>query len=1108
MQTDLDIQVYSSYNIQTRQIGIGNKFFTIQNNEPYKVLCSVDPTKFLEVGQKIKINETNNSNILYGITEVTSTYFMIDKKFICPDLVTQQLVFQAPSLIQTVGTDFPLFPEGTIIYINGTTGGLNDDAFNIISQSDDTYYLVVPTGVVNENPSPVGTTWTISRINGNYDYVLYSEVKVLEEKYERLDLFDDETIQLTLKQVDTTDISKNYADFTQTFTIPASNKNNLIFSQFYDVDNQFQFNANKKVSAKLHINTIPFRYGKVQLEKVNMKNGKPDNYSITFYSNLVKLKDLFGDDTLNSLLYEIDNETIITDATSYNYQNNNTETKYRIENKGDVIIPLISTKRIWSYDEGNEDVKFTSGNTTKTIKYDELLPSIKLFRLIELIQKRYSIKFSDDFFNNNKDNIFSKLYMWCNKFYNSSMNPSNELSLSNSSITTNYPLSISDIFYIENNFVNFDFSSFNSLGFYRGYRIVLEITFDESNINYDAIHRKYDVFINDENGKLIFSSLNNYATKDLASFIIYAQNPNTLSSDKFTIGIVSTNEKLSFKFNVRAKIYFYTTDEPPDYWFLLSSFTKIDIINTLPSMKIYDFITSLIKMFNLVIIPTPFDENSFVIKTLYDYLQDGNELDLTEYINKEKVVINRNQVYNNIKYSLDENTYYNNSQYFLSNNKQFGSDSLRNILGDSVGNGEYSVESKFWLMKSISLAGFPISYGIDKDSKFIENKPVIFCYGGHLVPVDNKFGFLLTPTLATAINSYPYMGTDDSYTKIITNKDDLITYYEDSVICSFNLTESIPGATANNSISFGVAESVGKDTLVGDIVAIDDNLFLVQSKTTAAGGGVKLVGVNLDYEELTTITPKVYLTYGNHIYKRYRNMDYNAWRSNSYPYKNSITFGNEYDFNGSLRDKNLYKNYYEKFITQLYSINTRTWEYEGHLPDNLIYYLTLSSTLKIQDKRFMIADMTINLLSGKISLKMINYTNYKLGSKQSSGERTDVLNNLVKYDVVPSNRGIVFFNGVSKTIDTIVSGSSSQANGQSSLNETTYYIGNEIETFVLNFLDTPGSVDVNVYLVRYGEIILLIDTLTISSVTDDLTINLAAVGKKAIIGDIIMIMPR
>lgn len=49
-----------------------------------------------------------------------------------------------------------------------------------------------------------------------------------------VDLFDDESIQLTSTIQDVKDISKVFTDYSQTFTVPASKTNNKIFSHWYD----------------------------------------------------------------------------------------------------------------------------------------------------------------------------------------------------------------------------------------------------------------------------------------------------------------------------------------------------------------------------------------------------------------------------------------------------------------------------------------------------------------------------------------------------------------------------------------------------------------------------------------------------------------------------------------------------------------------------------------------------------------------------------------------------------------------------------------------------------------------------------------------------------
>ena len=148
--------------------------------------------------------------------------------------------------------------------------------------------------------------------------VLY--IKDADNVFQAVDLFEDETISVTSKIQDIRDISKVFTDFSQSFTLPASKKNNKVFKHFY---NYFilegAFDARKKVDARLEINYIPFREGKIFLNGVKMKENKPFAYNITFYGNTVTLKDLLGDDELESLTW--------LDNFRYDYTSPNTKTR-------------------------------------------------------------------------------------------------------------------------------------------------------------------------------------------------------------------------------------------------------------------------------------------------------------------------------------------------------------------------------------------------------------------------------------------------------------------------------------------------------------------------------------------------------------------------------------------------------------------------------------------------------------------------------------------------------------------------------------------------------------------------------------------------------------
>ena len=51
---------------------------------------------------------------------------------------------------------------------------------------------------------------------------------------QRVDLFNDETIEVTSTIQDFRDICKIFSDYTQSFNVPASDTNNKIFKHFYN----------------------------------------------------------------------------------------------------------------------------------------------------------------------------------------------------------------------------------------------------------------------------------------------------------------------------------------------------------------------------------------------------------------------------------------------------------------------------------------------------------------------------------------------------------------------------------------------------------------------------------------------------------------------------------------------------------------------------------------------------------------------------------------------------------------------------------------------------------------------------------------------------------
>ena len=212
-----------------------------------------------------------------------------------------------------------------------------------------------------------------------------------------VDLFKDEKIQITSSIQNIQDISKVYTDFSQSFTIPASDNNNAIFDFFYNNDVNGTFKAKERVDARIEINHSTFRKGKVQLEGSEIKNNEAESYKITFYGDIVTLKDLFGDDKLADLDYT----EIAFAHTGDNVKSNITSTADL-----DVRFPLISSSRPWNYGgTGSSDISIDAGR----IAYTELFPAVKDKAVIEAIKDKYGLTFTSQFFSNS---YFQKSFTW------------------------------------------------------------------------------------------------------------------------------------------------------------------------------------------------------------------------------------------------------------------------------------------------------------------------------------------------------------------------------------------------------------------------------------------------------------------------------------------------------------------------------------------------------------------------------------------------------------------------------------------------------------------------------------------------------------------------
>ena len=157
----------------------------------------------------------------------------------------------------------------------------------------------------------------------------------------QVELYKNESVSLTQSIQDIKDISKIFTDFTRTFNVPASKSNNKIFQHFYNFnlksyntknEKYESFDARRKKDAELYLNYKPYKEGKIKFEGVTLKNNEPHTYKITFYGNILNLKDTVKDDKLANLSHLSLFDFSYNDTNIITYLSNGYDVDFSINN--------------------------------------------------------------------------------------------------------------------------------------------------------------------------------------------------------------------------------------------------------------------------------------------------------------------------------------------------------------------------------------------------------------------------------------------------------------------------------------------------------------------------------------------------------------------------------------------------------------------------------------------------------------------------------------------------------------------------------------------------------------------------------------------------------
>jgi len=523
---------------------------------------------------------------------------------------------------------------------------------------------------------------------------------------QRVDLFKDEQIQVTSSIQNIQDISKVFTDFSQSFTVPCSDRNNSIFDYFYNNDVDGSFKAKERVPARIEINNIPFRSGLVQLEGSEIKNNEAESYKITFFGEVVTLKDTFGEDKLSDLNY---------DDIAFIYTGDNVKTAISDTSDIPVRFPLISSNRVWEYGTGVEDISTSGGS----ILFSELYPAIKDKAILDAIANEYGLTFSSNFINSA---YFQKSFTyWKNSKEGKFTTAPAYLEFND--LTAGSPLVNS---FFENTYIDA-----NALANANNATVIgqpYHSLWCYINISNPTIY-----FLDIYKNGVLFATQQGSGTGGQHIIDNFIYNDSSLN-DNYSIqvrlfgGIGTVSGDVYYSFTYQA----IEQGEPQSYTEVLDWTTPInsiyiggelDLNTTAPDITVAEWFSGILKEFNLTCYPLDVN-GTYQVEPVETWYNFGGEVDITEYTDTKSIKVNRPKLYSHVSFEW-------------ANTKAFLNEAFEGFFGRKYGNLElgfpydgkaFKVKLPFenMLFQKFTNTDLQVSYCLDDavDGKSYVPKPI------------------------------------------------------------------------------------------------------------------------------------------------------------------------------------------------------------------------------------------------------------------------------------------------------------------------------------------------------------------------------------------------
>ena len=642
------------------------------------------------------------------------------------------------------------------------------------------FSLTIDNGVT-DTTTPIVTAYVSRAIYSEANGCVTDGLLALGGEFNEIipvDLFHDENRQLK----DLQDLSTVWGDYTQSFQIPASDTNNIIFADWFDENIVLGgWNPNLGKDATLYIHSIPVYQGRVEFIGCKFKDGIPQLYNIVFYGTTKKILDVWGEKLLNYDMWGAYDHVA-------NYTNIVASWNQTLVG-GDILWPIADYNQNWRYSLAsgvNGNIRNVNG-----VEVDDLRPTIRLKAMLTTVFAEALYTLSGSFLDRPEMDDAYILPM-------GTAGPLYDPEYVASGLATAY---VNAFTYTQFTVANLNYKTLifptvatNPSG---NYNLASGIYTANRKGNYTFEMSLYVQFNTPVAGQVItfVVMLNGRVMKSRT----ITTNVNTFISPAYLNFdyVLTSGDQVSYGYrtltaNVSSPytMSFECTVAPQGI-----NGSTIDMKDAMPQTKIKDFVNGVVKAYNCILIPT--SSSTIEIHNLQDWYALGTTKNWSEFIDTKDIEHTKLPIPKVVSFTHKESECLASEYYRNINRREYGSVEFSPVIDYPTD--EFKLETPFNVICPQSMyeenangqkvrdTELNIPRFMDKDNKAVQQDLTLFYYGG-LQSISDPYYF---NNNGTPVNQYvlPLMTSYSAYPTI-----------SSSYSMAFGLEYSIRGDAPKNSM--------------------------------------------------------------------------------------------------------------------------------------------------------------------------------------------------------------------------------------------------------------------------------------------------------------------